>query len=247
MFCSKCGKEMNETAKFCPSCGNLNESANAGASQQIFSSTPNNVQEGQMSGQLPPQQNMQMAQQPNVQLPQQQNMNVPPQYAQPNYNQQPQGQAQYTQPNYGQPQGQSNYQMNGNPAGAAYGNPQQGMYNTDAVEYVVSSNMFENFKIGLTKKFTDFNGRATRWEYWSFEIIAAVISLVGLIINPFLGLLVHLIFLVPRIALSFRRVQDTNHPGWYCFIPLYGLYLTAIAESYPMPNEYGKVRKQLNQ
>ena len=268
MFCSKCGNGMNETAKFCPSCGNLNESANSGASQQIFSSTPNNVQEGQMSGQLPPQQNMQMAQQPNVQLPpqqniqmaqqpnvqlppqqnpqmpQQQNMNVPPQYGQPNYNQQPQGQGQYTQPNYGQPQGQPNYQMNGNPAGAAYGNPQQGMYNTDAVEYVVSSNMFENFKIALTKQFATFSGRSTRWEFWSFEIIATVITMICEAMDSILGGIAKLIFTVPAFALAFRRAHDSNHPGWYSLIPFYGLYLVMIAESDPLPNQYGKVRKQ---
>ena len=246
MFCSKCGNGMNETDKFCPSCGNLNATQEAKQGQPNNQTAPNHGQQGHMNGQVPPQQNVnvppQYAQPTYNQYPQGQ-----PQYAQPDYNQQPQGQAQYTQPNYGQPQGQPNYQMNGNTAGAAYGNPQQGMYNTDAVEYVVSSNMFENFKVALTEKFTDFNGRATRWEYWSFEIIVTVIIIVCEAIDSTIGTLASLLFLVPRIALAFRRVHDSNHPGWYCFIPFYGQYLLMFAESDPLPNRYGKVRKQPNQ
>ena len=168
---------MNETDKFCPSCGNLNANQASNQSQQNNQAAPNHGQQGQTNGQVPPQQNMnvppQYAQPTYNQYPQGQ-----PQYAQPNYNQQPQGQAQYTRTNYGQPQGQSNYQMNGNPARAAYGNPQQGMYNSDSVEYVVSSNLFLNFKTALTEKYASFEGRATRWEYWSFQIVYSIISLV---------------------------------------------------------------------
>ena len=155
MFCSKCGNGMNETDKFCPTCGNLNANQGSKQGQQNNQATPNPGQQGQMNGQVSPQQNVnvppQYSQPTYNQYPQGQ-----PQYAQPNYNQQPQGQGQYTQPNYGQPQGQPNYgqpqgqpnyQMNGNPTGAAYGNPQQGMYNTDAVEYVVSSNLFLKSRI----------------------------------------------------------------------------------------------------
>lgn len=246
MFCSKCGNGMNETDKFCPSCGNLNTTQEAKQGQPNNQTAPNHGQQGQMNGQVPPQQNVnvppQYAQPTYNQYPQGQ-----PQYAQPNYNQQPQGQAQYTQPNYGQPQGQPNYQMNGNPTGAAYGNPQQGMYNTDAVEYVVSSNLFENFKIAITQKYAGFEGRATRWEYWSFSIAYGIIYLVALVINDIFASLVSLAFFLPSIALNARRLHDTNRSGWYMLIPIYGGILAAFAESDPLPNRYGKVRKQPNQ
>lgn len=252
MFCSKCGNGMNETDKFCPTCGNLNANQASNQGQPNNQTVPNYGQQGQMNGQVPPQQNVNMPPQ-NAQPTYNQYPQGQPQYAQPNYNQQPQGQGQYTQPNYGQPQGQPNYgqpqgqpnyQMNGNPAGAAYGNPQQGMYNTDAVEYVVSSNMFENFKIALTKQFATFSGRSTRWEFWSFEIIATVITMICEAMDSILGGIAKLIFTVPAFALAFRRAHDSNHPGWYSLIPFYGLYLVMIAESDPLPNQYGKVRKQ---
>lgn len=246
MFCSKCGNGMNETDKFCPSCGNLNATQEAKQGQSNNQTTPNHGQQSQVNGQVPPQQNVnvppQYAQPTYNQYPQGQ-----PQYAQPNYNQQPQGQAQYTQPNYGQPQGQPNYQMNGNPAGAAYGNPQQGMYNNDAVEYVVSSNLFENFKTVMTKKYASTEGRATRWEYWSFQIVYFIIGVVATVINDKLGSLVSLAFFLPSIALNARRLHDTNRSGWYMLIPIYGAILIAFAESDPLPNRYGKVRKQPNQ
>ena len=246
MFCSKCGNGMNETDKFCPSCGNLNATQEAKQGQPNNQTAPNHGQQGHMNGQVPPQQNVnvppQYAQPTYNQYPQGQ-----PQYAQPNYNQQPQGQAQYTQPNYGQPQGQPNYQMNGNTAGAAYGNPQQGMYNNDAVEYVVSSNLFENFKIAMTKKYASTEGRATRWEYWSFQIVYFIIGVVATVINDKLGSLVSLAFFLPSITLNARRLHDTNRSGWYMLIPIYGGILIAFAESDPLPNRYGKVRKQANQ
>lgn len=246
MFCSKCGNGMNETDKFCPSCGNLNATQEAKQGQPNNQMAHNHGQQGHMNGQVPPQQNVnvppQYAQPTYNQYPQGQ-----PQYAQPNYNQQPQGQAQYTQPNYGQPQGQPNYQMNGNTAGAAYGNPQQGMYNNDAVEYVVSSNLFENFKIAMTKKYASTEGRATRWEYWSFQIVYFIIGVVATVINDKLGSLVSLAFFLPSIALNARRLHDTNRSGWYMLIPIYGGILIAFAESDPLPNRYGKVRKQPNQ
>ena len=255
---------MNETDKFCPSCGNFNTTQEAKQGQPNNQTEPNHGQQGQMNGQVPPQQNVnvppQYAQPTYNQYPQGQ-----PQYAQPNYNQQPQGQGQYTQPNYGQsqgqpnygqpqgqpnygqPQGQPNYQMNGNSTGAAYGNPQQGMYNTDAVEYVVSSNLFLNFKTALTEKYASFEGRATRWEYWSFSIAYGIIYLVALVINDILASLVSLAFFLPSIALNARRLHDTNRSGWYMLIPIYWGIIAAFAESDPLPNQYGKVRKQPNQ
>ena len=246
MFCSKCGNGMNETDKFCPTCGNLNANQASNQGQPNNQTAPNYGQQGQMNGQVPPQQNVNMPPQ-NAQPTYNQYPQGQPQYAQPNYNQQPQGQGQYTQPNYGQPQGQPNYQMNGNTAGAAYGNPQQGMYNNDAVEYVVSSNLFENFKTAMTKKYASTEGRATRWEYWSFQIVYFIIGVVATVINDKLGSLVSLAFFLPSIALNARRLHDTNRSGWYMLIPIYGAILIAFAESDPLPNRYGKVRKQPNQ
>ena len=237
---------MNETDKFCPTCGNLNANQASNQGQPNNQTTPNPGQQGQMNGQMPPQQNTNIPPQ-YAQPTYNQYQQGQPQYGQPNYHQQAQGQAQYTQPNYGQSQGQPNYQMNGNPAGAAYGNPQQGMYNTDAVEYVVSSNLFLNFKTALTEKYASFEGRATRWEYWSFQIVYMIISLLAAAINDKFSFLISLVFFLPNIALNARRLHDTNRSGWYMLIPIYGAILIAFAESDPLPNKYGKVRKQPNQ
>ena len=237
---------MNETDKFCPTCGNLNANQASNQGQPNNQTTPNPGQQGQMNGQMPPQQNTNIPPQ-YAQPTYNQYQQGQPQYGQPNYHQQAQGQAQYTQPNYGQSQGQPNYQMNGNPAGAAYGNPQQGMYNTDAVEYVVSSNLFLNFKTALTEKYASFEGRATRWEYWSFQIVYMIISLLAAAINDKFSFLISLVFFLPNIALNARLLHDTNRSGWYMLIPIYGAILIAFAESDPLPNKYGKVRKQPNQ
>ena len=104
-----------------------------------------------------------------------------------------------------------------------------------------------NFKTALTEKYASFEGRATRWEYWSFQIVYMIISLLAAAINDKFSFLISLLFFLPNITLNARRLHDTNRSGWYMLIPIYGAILIAFAESDPLPNRYGKVRKQPNQ
>ena len=48
MFCSKCGNGMNETDKFCPSCGNLNATQEVKQGQPNNQTAPNHGQQGHM-------------------------------------------------------------------------------------------------------------------------------------------------------------------------------------------------------
>ena len=75
----------------------------------------------------------------------------------------------------------------------------------------------------------------------------AIITAVATAINEGFGSLVSLAFILPGLAVNARRLHDTNRSGWYMLIPIYGAFLMAFAESDPLPNRYGKVRKQPNQ
>ncbi|MCP5128633.1 MAG: DUF805 domain-containing protein [Pseudomonadales bacterium] len=92
-------------------------------------------------------------------------------------------------------------------------------------------------------KYATFSGRATRSEYW-WWILASVIlfTVLGLIdgglVAPMLGaaafdpdagqplsLIVSLALLLPNLAVSVRRLHDTDRSGWWLllsFIPIFG-------------------------
>jgi len=108
----------------------------------------------------------------------------------------------------------------------------------------------------VLKNYAKFEGRATRSEYWWFVlfywlvlvvplIIAAIINsqtvsgIVGLlVIGAILGLF------IPSLAVSVRRLHDTNRSGLWLlilFLPLGSIVLLVFhcLESTPGPNKYG--------
>jgi uncharacterized membrane protein YhaH (DUF805 family) len=83
-------------------------------------------------------------------------------------------------------------------------------------------------KTVLTQKYADFSGRARRSEFWFFEVFAILLSTVAYVIDLVIGMqivqvLVLLALLVPSIAVSTRRLHDTNRSGWW-----YLLWFTII-------------------
>jgi len=95
------------------------------------------------------------------------------------------------------------------------------------------------------KKYTDFNGRARRSEYWLFFALQVAISVVlnllqtagGVIsgIATGLGMVVSLGFLIPSLAVGVRRFHDTGRTGWWLlFYPVvYFVSLIAFFITHP--------------
>lgn len=85
---------------------------------------------------------------------------------------------------------------------------------------------FNTYFIDVLKtQYVDFAGRATRTQFWMFNlfvfIIAFVISFIGGLINlPILSVVVMLAFLLPSLAISVRRVRDLGISGWFILIAL---------------------------
>lgn len=80
------------------------------------------------------------------------------------------------------------------------------------------------------KKGAVFNGRASRAEYWYFFLFNFIIIIALNIIDAFIGItkngigiltgIYYLVVLIPYIAVSIRRLHDTNHSGWWLLISL---------------------------
>lgn len=113
-----------------------------------------------------------------------------------------------------------------------------------------------NWYLEALKKYAVFSGRARRKEYWLFTLFNVLISLVlgfidgaaGLASEGGLGLLSGLYTLaviIPGIAVSVRRLHDTNHSGWWlliALIPLIGgivLIVFMIRDSDEGENRFG--------
>ncbi len=109
------------------------------------------------------------------------------------------------------------------------------------------------------KRYTDFEGRSRRVEYWMFMVIhavlfcglaAAVLTLSALHLsevgNPlFLACFVYaLAAIFPGLAVSVRRLHDLGKSGWWMLLALvplgvFVLFVFFAFESEPGSNQYG--------
>ena len=108
----------------------------------------------------------------------------------------------------------------------------------------------------VIKKYAVFDGRARRKEYWGFGLVNAIILATLTLIEratdmaPEINLnalasIFNLAILIPTIAVSVRRLHDTNHSGWWLlvsFVPFIGvivLFVLMVRDSDPGINQYG--------
>ncbi len=104
------------------------------------------------------------------------------------------------------------------------------------------------------KKYADFNGRASRAEFWMFTLISVIIYLflflIDIRITPgsnlhVLSTLYTLATFLPSLAVTVRRLHDIGRSGWWMLIsviPIIGwiVYLIWVArDSQPAANQYG--------
>ncbi len=112
-----------------------------------------------------------------------------------------------------------------------------------------------NWYLEALKKYAVFSGRARRKEYWMFGLFYLIFAIVLGIIDGILGIggedggllsgLYVLAMLIPSIAVTIRRLHDTDHSGWWLLIglvPLIGgiiLLIFTLQDSQSGENQYG--------
>ena len=115
------------------------------------------------------------------------------------------------------------------------------------------------------QKYAQFGGRSQRKEYWMFTLVNIIVATVLYLVatmaflnnSTAVTIIVCLVCgvywlaaLIPSLAVSVRRLHDTNKSGWLlllCLIPLGGLVILVFCciEGDPGPNQYGPSPKLL--
>lgn len=100
------------------------------------------------------------------------------------------------------------------------------------------------------KKYVGFSGRARRSEYWFWALFVFAGLIAALIVDGIAGLFIfYPLFafgtFLPSLAVSVRRLHDTDKSGWtilIAFIPFIGsiiLIIFYLGEGTPGENKYG--------
>lgn len=91
-------------------------------------------------------------------------------------------------------------------------------------------------------KYADFNGCASRSEYWWWVLFLLLGALISAVISPKLMAVFYLATLLPTFAVTARRLHDTDRSGWWqliSIVPLIGLILLVfLIQDSKTPNRF---------
>jgi uncharacterized membrane protein YhaH (DUF805 family) len=91
-----------------------------------------------------------------------------------------------------------------------------------------------NGYLNAMRRYFEFSGRSSRYEFWLFVLFMIIFSVVASFLDALifggagegvgiLSPLVSLVHLVPSVAVSVRRLHDIDRTGWWvllAFVPL---------------------------
>ena len=83
------------------------------------------------------------------------------------------------------------------------------------------------------RQYVGFAGRAARSEFWYFELFAVLLGVGASIVDRTGAVsgLISLALLLPGLAVSVRRLHDTNRSGWWlliALIPIIGIIILIV-------------------
>lgn len=104
----------------------------------------------------------------------------------------------------------------------------------------------------LQHKYLQFNGRASRSEYWWFFLFSFLALQAAAVLDAAIGVLLFyfataLILALPTLSVCVRRLHDLDRSGWWILIvliPFIGsliLLIWTVSEGNPFPNQYGTI------
>lgn len=109
-----------------------------------------------------------------------------------------------------------------------------------------------DYFMAALKKYAVFSGRSRRKEYWFFFLFYFVIAVGLTIVEAMIGTggilagLFMLGMIIPNLAVTIRRLHDTDRSGWWLligFVPLIGAIVILVfmfTAGTAGPNRFGE-------
>ncbi|MFT3890150.1 MAG: DUF805 domain-containing protein [Anaerolineales bacterium] len=97
---------------------------------------------------------------------------------------------------------------------------------------------FESIRVCLTK-YADFNGRASRSEFWWFALFITLVSAASVYVSQNVYYIFQIAVLLPFLAVGARRLHDIGKSGWwqlFLLVPIGGLVVLGIWWASPADN-----------
>ena len=85
-------------------------------------------------------------------------------------------------------------------------------------------------------KYADFNGVASRPEFWWFFLFTIIVAAALNLVNTTLANIVAIGMLLPQLAVGARRLHDTGKSGWgqlFLLVPFAGLIVLIVLWAQP--------------
>ena len=113
--------------------------------------------------------------------------------------------------------------------------------------------LWENFQLALNRCL-DIKGRSRRSEFWSFDLISSLFGIAASICeghlfgNETLETMLNIVFFIPSVTVSIRRLHDVGKSGWWNLIAFTGIGMLYILflwvkDSEPHGNDWGNSPK----
>ena len=105
--------------------------------------------------------------------------------------------------------------------------------------------------VAVLKKYAVFRGRASRPEFWWYYLVYVIVSVVVILIDNAIGAgnILYVIFslalFLPTLAVTIRRLHDSDKSGWWVLIqliPIVGtiiILIFIISNGTPGDNRFG--------
>ena len=77
-----------------------------------------------------------------------------------------------------------------------------------------SMSLFSSVRYCLTH-YANFEGKASKAEYWWFFLFVLLIAAVSTVLHEKLYLIIGIVTLLPLLAAGARRLNDVGHSGWW--------------------------------
>ena len=102
-----------------------------------------------------------------------------------------------------------------------------------------SMTFFESIRVCLTK-YADFNGRASRSEFWWFALFITLVSAALVYVHQNLYYIFQIAALLPLLAAGARRLHDIGKSGWwqlFLLAPVGGIVILGVLWALPPTSE----------